>query len=187
MSRIGKVVWGLHWVALIATPIWWTAASSFTGGGWGTLALELLAVPTFLLMLIGPITGVANRRLRAAQTVPKYYAIVTIIAWVFGAILPLTIASQGDTTSGPSWLGSLGVPEGVATAVAGLSVPAFFIFLIAGIITLFVTLSSVGPTGLAAKSSTSTDVSSTGVDAAGIPLIPPAPGGTTSTAPGEKS
>ena len=158
MSGIGKVIWGLHWAALIATPIWWTAGSSITGGGWGTLALMLLAVPAFLLMLIGPIVGVANRRLRAARAVPKPYAIVTIIAWVFGAILPLTIASQGDTTSGPSWLETLGVPARAVQAVSGLSAPAFFVFLIAGIIALFATLSSI-PTTTAPLAATTTEAS----------------------------
>lgn len=144
MSGIGRAVWYIQWVALIATPIWWTAASTFTGGGWGTVIAELLAVPTFLLMLIAPIVGVANRRLRTAQAMPKTYGVITVVQWAFGFLWPLTIPMAGDTVStGVSALGAIGIPETVVSLIDPLSFLGFSGLIVVALITLFSTIRTV--------------------------------------------
>jgi hypothetical protein len=138
MNTTGKVVWVLQWVALVATPLWWTFGSAFTGGGWGTLVLMIAAVPTFLLMLIGPIVGIASRRYRAAKQMPAAYSRITPVQWILGAVWPLTITSQGDSNSGPSALGAIGIPEAVVAVIGAISAVGFFLALVGGLVSLLV-------------------------------------------------
>ncbi len=140
MNGIGRAVWWVQWAALVATPIWWVVASTFTGGGWLTLLAMLIAVPTFLLMLVGPIVGVAARRYRIPHQMPGVYGVIALVQWILGAFWPLTLISAGDIDSGPSALGSLGVPERVAGALGTASIVGFFATLIGGIVVLVVLL-----------------------------------------------
>ena len=148
MSGIGRAVWYIQWVALIATPIWWATASTFTGGGWGTVIAELLAVPTFVLMLIAPIVGVANQRLRTAQVMPKTYSVITVVQWALGCLWPLTIPMAGDTVStGVSALGAIGIPETVVSVINVVSFLGFSGLMVVGLITLFSTIRTVPDAG----------------------------------------
>lgn len=147
MSGIGKVVWLLQWPALVATPAWWVAGSTITGGGWGTLLALLLAIPTFVVMLIGPIIGVASRRLRASRAMPGGYSIITVVQWLLGLVWPLTIRTEGDISTGASALGAIGLSERLVGVLSGVSIAGFWIALIAGVIVLIVNVVSAGRAG----------------------------------------
>jgi hypothetical protein len=118
MNGIRSAVWVLHWVAIVATPIWWATGSSLTGGGWDTLLAMFLGVIASLFLLIGPIIGVASKRFRAERRMPAAYSVITLVAWGFGFLWPLTLKSEGDSSSGPSALAGLGIPESIVGVLA---------------------------------------------------------------------
>lgn len=133
---LGKVVYILQWIAIVATPIWWVSGSTITGGGWGTVFAELLAIPAVLFALVGPIVGLASRRLRAAQAMPPFYSVLIAVQWVLGFLWPLTIAEADDTYStNVSVFSSWGIPTSVA---AGLGVVFLIGYGILGIAALVV-------------------------------------------------
>ena len=138
MNGIGRAVWYAQWVALVGTPIWWVAASTFTGGGYGTLWAVFVAVPAFMLMLIGPIVGVASGRLRTARAMPSSYSLITLFAWLQAWIWPLSIPTASDVSTGSSTLGALGIPESAAIAIGNVCLIGFFLALLAGIVALIV-------------------------------------------------
>ncbi len=59
-----------------------------------------------------------------------------LVQWILGALWPLTLISAGDSDSGPSALGVLGLPEPIAGALGGVSIVGFFLALVAGIVAL---------------------------------------------------
>lgn len=136
MMGIRRTVWILHWVALVATPIWWAVGSSLTGGGWGFLFAAFLTVPAFVFLLIGPIVGVASRRLRTDHAMPPVYSVLTLVQWVFGFVWPLTIRMASDMTTGDSALGALGIPESVVNVVGVVSLGGYALSQLAALVSL---------------------------------------------------
>jgi hypothetical protein len=148
MRGVGRTMWGLHWAAAVAAPIWWIIGSTITGGGWGTLGVELLSPVVLLLGLVCPIIGVASRTLRTARAVPSGYAIATFALWVPMFLFPLTIRSQSDVTTGGSALMGIGVPGGVNDVLSPILLLVSFLAWVVALVMMLVGMSSTrGPVG----------------------------------------
>jgi hypothetical protein len=116
MLSLAKTVQVLHWLAVVAIPLFLVGTSS----GWEAFIAIPIAAVAFLALLVGPIIAAVSARVKAHGTVSAWYAILTVAMWIASFGFPLSQEHSGDTTSDPSFLETLGLNT-AANHVIGLS------------------------------------------------------------------
>ncbi|MEO7720959.1 MAG: hypothetical protein ABIS08_03480 [Pseudolysinimonas sp.] len=126
MNGVTRLAWQLQWPATIATPIWFVTTAYAAGTGWNLIFLMVAAIPATLLLLVGAIVSVAARGIRRAKRMPPVFSVLIWIAWIAGAIWPLTIQEDSD---GAGQIGSILGRNGSAdgAGVVALSAVSFVV------------------------------------------------------------
>jgi len=117
MLGFRRVMYWLQWFALVLIPIITVAQSS----GWEALFAIGASVVGFLAMLTTALISTLATDLRARRTVPPVYAVLSVILWAVALIYPLTLQHSSDSSSSPSTLERLGVPELADAAATDLT------------------------------------------------------------------
>lgn len=138
----GRFTFVAQWILAVLLPAFVYLGRGLVGAELGWMAVIGIAVyglPTILALLAPPLVTLADRRLRPARTVGRWYLVATWVLWGALLVAGLTIPDAGDNGHLPSalsrWTGlSYEYSEGVFYLAFAVAVLAWLAALVTAVL-----------------------------------------------------